>query len=51
VAAVIENGNSDIPFVFHRFGLAGGGDFLAVVEGQAGLGFHVGFRKWAKAEF
>src|SRR5712692_7913006 len=41
MAAVVENGDDDVPLVLARLGLACGADFPAVFQGQARLGFHV----------
>jgi hypothetical protein len=41
MAAVIDYGDDHLPIVAARLGFAGRDRGLAVVQGQAGFGFHV----------
>jgi hypothetical protein len=40
VAAVVDDGDGDVPPVLHRFGAGGGLDLFAVLHGEDGFGFH-----------
>src|SRR5260221_12898889 len=41
VAAIVDDGDRDIPLVLYRFSATRGLDLLAVLQGEDGLGFHV----------